>query len=46
MAMVVTPQKPTQRERTGEIPADLPGSKKSVVGVGRRVKHVGGPSGS
>jgi hypothetical protein len=46
MAMVFTPQKPTQRERCGEIPEGLPGSTKSVVGVERGVKHVGDPRGS
>jgi hypothetical protein len=42
-AMVLTPQKPTQRDRFGEIPEALPGSTKSVVGVERSVRHVGGP---
>ena len=44
--MVLTPQKPTQRDRTGEIPEDLPGSMKSVVCVERSVKNLGGPSSS
>jgi hypothetical protein len=30
----------------GKIPEGLPGSTKSVVGVARSVKHLGGPSGS
>jgi hypothetical protein len=46
MAMGLTPQKPTQRDRMGEIPEDLPGSTKSVVCVERSDKHLGGPSGS
>jgi hypothetical protein len=46
MAMVLTPQKPTQRDRFGEIPEDLPGSTKSVVCVERSVRNLGGPTGS
>jgi hypothetical protein len=46
MAMGLTPQKPTQRARVGEIPEDLPGSTKSVVGVERSVRNWGGPTGS
>jgi hypothetical protein len=46
MAMGVTPQKPTQRDRMGEIPEGLPGSTTRVGGVKRRVKPVGGPRGS
>ena len=46
MAMVLTPQKPTQRDRVGEIPEGLPGSTKRVVGVERSVENVGGPRGS
>ena len=46
MAMGLTPQKPTQRDRFGEIPEDLPGSTKSVVGVERSVRNLGGPTGS
>jgi hypothetical protein len=46
MAMVVTPQKPTQRDRFGEIPEDLSGSTKSVVCVERSVRNLGGPTGS
>jgi hypothetical protein len=46
LARVVTPQKPTQRERCGEIPEDLPGSTKSVVGGERSVRKGGGPTGS
>jgi hypothetical protein len=44
--MVLTPQKPTQRDRFGEIPEDLPGSTKSVVCVERSVRNLGGPIGS
>ena len=43
MAMVLTPQKPTQRERFGEIPEGLPGSTKSVVCVERSVRNLGDP---
>lgn len=46
MAMVLTPQKPTQRDRLGEIPEGLPGSTKSVVCVERSVKNLGGLRGS
>ena len=46
MAMGLTPQKPTQRDRFGEIPEDLPGSTKSVVCVERSVRNLGGPPGS
>jgi len=46
MAMVLTPQKPTQRDRFGEIPEGLPGSTKSVVCVERGVKNLGDPRGS
>ena len=45
-AMVFTHQKPTQRDRFGEIPEGLSGSTKSVGGVERGVKNVGGPPGS
>jgi hypothetical protein len=45
-ARVLTHQKPTQRDRFGEIPEGLSGSTKSVVGVERGVKNVGGPPGS
>jgi len=44
--MVFTHQKPTQRDRFGEIPEGLSGSTQSVVGVERSVKNVGGPHGS
>jgi hypothetical protein len=44
--MVVTTQKPTQRDRVGESPEGPPGSTKSVVGVARRVRNLGGPPGS
>ena len=43
MAMVLTPQKPTQRKRVGELPEGLPGSTKSVVGVERSVRNLGDP---
>ena len=47
MAMVLTRQKPTQRQRFfGELPEGLPGSTKSVGGVERSVRHVGDPLGS
>jgi len=46
MAMALTHQKPTQRDRFGEIPEGLSGSTKSVVGVERGVKNLGGPPGS
>ena len=46
MAMVLTNQKPTQRERFGEFSEGLPGSTKSVVCVERSVKNVGDPLGS
>jgi hypothetical protein len=46
MAMVLTPQKPTQRKRFGALPEGLPGSTKSVVGVERSVRNLGGPLGS
>ena len=45
-AMVLTHQKPTQRTRVGERPEGLSGSTKSVVGVERSVKNLGGPDGS
>jgi hypothetical protein len=44
--MVLTTQKPTQRDRLGEIPEGPPGSTKSVVGVERSVRNLGGPPGS
>jgi hypothetical protein len=46
MAMVLTRQKPTQRERFGELPEGLPGSTKSAGCVERSVRNLGGPSGS
>ena len=47
MAMVLTRQKPIQRDRFfGEISEDLPGSTKSVGCVERSVRNLGGPSGS
>jgi hypothetical protein len=44
--MVLTTQKPTQRDRLGEIPEGPPGSTKSGVGVERSVRNLGGPPGS
>ena len=46
--MVLTPQKPIQRDRLflGEISEGLPGATQSVVGVERGVKRVGDPRGS
>ena len=44
--MGLTPQKPTQRDRFGEIPEGPPGSTKSVVCVERSVRNLGGPPGS
>ena len=44
--MVFTHQKPTQRDRFGEIPEGLSGSAQSVVGVESGVKNVGGPPGA
>jgi len=46
MAMVLTCQKPTQRDHEGEVPEGLPGSTKSAVCVERSVENLGGPSGS
>jgi hypothetical protein len=46
MARDLTPQKPTPRDRFGEIPEDLPGCTKRVVGGERSVKNWGGPAGS
>ena len=46
MAMVLTCQKPIQRDREGEIPEGLPGSTKSAVCVERSVENLGDPSGS
>ncbi len=46
MAMVFTGQKPTQRDREGEVPEGLPGSTQSAGGVERSVENLGGPSGS
>ena len=42
-AMGLTPQKPTQRKRCGELPEGLSGSTKSAVCVERSVKNVGDP---
>ena len=47
MAMVLTPQKPIQRDRFfGEISEGLPGSTKSAGCVERSVRNLGGPVGS
>lgn len=46
MAMVLTDQKPIQRDRQGEVPEGLPGSTKSAVCVERSVENLGGPRGS
>ena len=47
MAMVLTRQKPTQRKRFfGELSEGLPGSTKSVGGVERSGRNLGGPLGS
>src|SRR5574337_966112 len=45
-AMVLTRQKPTQRDREGEVPEGLPGSTKSAGCVERSVENLGGPGGS
>jgi len=46
MAMVLTCQKPTQRDLEGEVPEGLPGSTKSAVCVERSVENLGDPRGS
>jgi hypothetical protein len=46
MAMVLTDQKPTQRNRNDEVPEGLPGSTKSVACVERNVRNLGAPIGS
>ena len=47
MAMVLTRQKPRQRDRFfGEISEGLPGSTKSVGCVERSVRNLGDPVGS
>ena len=47
MAMVLTRQKPRQRDRFfGEISEGLPGSTKSAGCVERSVRNLGGPVGS
>ena len=43
--MGLTPQKPPQRKRLGAFPEGLSGSTKSVGGVERSVKNVGGSDG-
>lgn len=44
--MVLTDQKPTQKNRVGEVLEGLPGSTKSVACVERNVRNLGGPMGS
>ena len=39
-------EKPTQRERIGELSEGLPGSTKSVACVERNVRNLGDPMGS
>ena len=46
MAIVLTDQKPTQRNRIGEVPEGLPGSTKSVACVERNVENLGDPDSS
>ena len=46
MAMVLTDQKPTQRNHIGEVPEGLPGSTKSVACVERNVENLGDPDSS
>ena len=46
MAMVLTDQKPIQKNRVGEVLEDLPGSTKSVACVERNVRNLGDPDGS
>ena len=48
MAMVLTPQKPIQRDRLffGKISEGLPGATKSVGGVESSVRNLGDPWGS
>jgi len=43
MAMVLTAQKPTRRERFGEFLEGLPGSTKSVACVERNAQELGRP---
>jgi hypothetical protein len=43
MAMVLTAQKPTQRERIGELSEGLPGSTKSVACDERNAQELGRP---
>ena len=43
MAMVLTHQKPTRRNRIGEVPEGLPGSTKSMVCVKRNEQELGRP---
>jgi hypothetical protein len=44
--MVLTPQKPTPRDRQGAISEGLPGSTKSVGGGESSVRNLGAPWGS
>jgi hypothetical protein len=46
MAMVLTVQKPTQREQIGELSEGLPGSTKSVACVERNAQELGRPESS
>ena len=45
MAMVLTPQKPTQRERFGELPEGLPGSTLERGRRGEKRQELGRPVG-
>ena len=44
--MVLTDQKPTQRNRVGEVPEGLPGSTKGVACMESNVRNLGDPIGS
>jgi hypothetical protein len=46
MAIVLTDQKPTQRNRIDEVPEGLPGSTKSVAYLERNVENLGDPKSS
>src|SRR5216684_2091077 len=45
MAMVLTPQKPTQRKRIGELPEGLPGSTLERGMRGEKRQELGRPGG-
>jgi len=45
MAMVLTPQKPTQRKRLGELPEGLPGSTLERGMRGEKRQELGRPVG-